>query len=60
MNLKDRTLSLNCFHMPQKETTAIERIGVSGTDDPFYSDSRYNDKIHYNDSLTVKKPTLKR
>ena len=31
------------------------------TDDPLYTDTRYNNKIRYNDNLTaVKKPLLKR
>ena len=30
------------------------------TDNPLYTDTRYNDKIHYNDNLTVTKPLLKR
>ena len=30
------------------------------TDNPLYTDIRYNDKIRYNDNLTVMKPSLKR
>ena len=30
------------------------------TDNPLYADIRYNDKIRYNDNLTVTKPSLKR
>ena len=30
------------------------------TDNPLYTDMRYNDKIRYNDKLIVKKPSLKR
>ena len=30
------------------------------TDNPLYTDTRYNDKIRYNDKLTIKKPSLKR
>ena len=30
------------------------------TDNPFYSETRYNDKIRYNDNLTVAKPSLKK
>ena len=30
------------------------------TDNPFYTDTRYNDKIRYNNNLTVKKPSLQR
>ena len=30
------------------------------TDNPPYTDTRYNDKIRYNDNLTVTKPSLKR
>ena len=30
------------------------------TDNPLYTDTRYNDKIRYNDNLTVTKPSLKR
>ena len=29
-----------------------------GTDNPLYTDTRYNDNIHYNDNLPVKKPSL--
>ena len=29
-------------------------------DNPLYIDTRYNDKIRYNDNLTVTKPSLKR
>ena len=28
------------------------------TDNPLYTDTRYNDKIRYNDNLTVTKPSL--
>ena len=30
------------------------------TDNPLNTDTQYNDKIHYNDNLTVTKPLLKR
>ena len=30
------------------------------TDNPFYTNTQYNDKIRYNDNLTVTKPSLKR
>ena len=30
------------------------------TGNPLYTDTRYNDKIRYNDYLTVTKPSLKR
>ena len=30
------------------------------TDDPIYTDIRYNDKIRYNDNLTFTKPSLKK
>ena len=30
------------------------------TDNPLYTDTRYNDKIRYNDKLTITKPSLKR
>ena len=30
------------------------------TDNPLYTDTRYNDKIRYNDTLTVTKPSRKR
>ena len=30
-----------------------------GTVNPLYNDTRYNDKIHYNDNLNVTKPSLK-
>ena len=29
------------------------------TDNPLYADSQYDDKIRYNDNLTVTKPSLK-
>ena len=29
-------------------------------DNPLYTDTRYNDKIHYNENLIVMKPALKR
>ena len=31
-----------------------------GIDNLLYTDTRYNNKICYNDNLTVKKPSLKR
>ena len=34
--------------------------GSLDTDNPLYTDTRYNDKIRYNDNLTVTKPSLKR
>ena len=30
------------------------------TDNPLYTDTQYNDKIRYNDNLTVTKPLLKK
>ena len=30
------------------------------TDNPLYTDTRYDEKIRYNDNLTVTKPSLKR
>ena len=30
------------------------------TDNPLYTDTRYNDKVRYNDNLTVTKPSLNR
>ena len=30
------------------------------TDNPLYTDIRYNDTIHYNDNLSVTKPSPKR
>ena len=30
------------------------------TDNPLYTNTRYNDKIRYNDNLNVTKPSLKR
>ena len=44
------TLS-NCFCIPSEK---------GYTDNPLYTDSRYNDKVHDNDNLTVTKPSLKR
>ena len=32
---------------------------TKSTDNPLYTDSRYNDKIRYNDNFTVTKPSLK-
>ena len=29
-------------------------------DNPFYTDTRYNDKIRYNDNLTVTKASVQR
>ena len=31
-----------------------------GSEHPLYTNTRYNDKIRYNDNLTVTKPSLKR
>ena len=36
------------------------RVNFQGTENPLYTDTRYNDKTRYNDNLTVKKPLLKR
>ena len=33
---------------------------TDNTDDPLYNNTRYNDKIPYNENLTVMKPLLKR
>ena len=33
---------------------------IAYTDNPLYTDSRYNNKIRYNDNLAVTKPSLKR
>ena len=33
---------------------------IKTTHNPLHTDTRYNDKIHYNDSLTVSKPSLKK
>ena len=33
---------------------------IDNTDNPLYTDIRYNDKIRYNDNLTVTKSSLKR
>ena len=30
------------------------------TDNPFYPDTRYNDKVRYDDNLTVPKPSIKK
>ena len=35
-------------------------IYQENTDNPLYTDSQYNNKIRYNDNLTVTKPSLKR
>ena len=36
-------------------------IGIRhNTDNPLYTDTRYNDKSRYNDIFTVRKPSLKR
>ena len=35
-------------------------MSLIDTDNPFYTDIRYNDKIRYNDNLVVLKPSLKR
>ena len=34
--------------------------GIKPTDNPLYIDTRYNDKIRYNDNLTVTKLSLER
>ena len=36
--------------------------GINGlnTDNPLYTDTRYNDKIRYTDNLNLMKPSLKR
>ena len=33
---------------------------LENTDNPLYTDTRYNDKIRYNENLTVMKPSFKR
>ena len=35
-------------------------ICFRNTDNPLFTNTRYNDDIRYNDNLTVKKPSLKR
>ena len=35
-------------------------IYITCTDNPFYTDTRYNNKNRYNDNLTITKPSLKR
>ena len=37
-----------------------EILNKTDTDNPLYTDTRYNDKIRYNDILTVTQPSLKR
>ena len=43
----------------QSEGSYMEDI-CQNTDNPLYTDTRCNNKIHYNDNLTVTKPWLKR
>ena len=45
-----------------RSTTQIEKQikKLQTTDNPLYTDTRFNDKIRYNDNLTVTKPSLKR
>ena len=43
-----------------KVLSVIFMENVSITDNPFYTDIRYNDKIYYNDNFTVTNPSLKR
>ena len=40
--------------------TFIWGLCAQGTVNPLYTDTRYNDKIRYNDNLNVTKPSLKR
>ena len=38
----------------------VEKRAIFTTDNPLYTDTRYNDNIRYNDNLTVTKPSHKR
>ena len=51
LHFQGRKLSqLFCFTSANEPTT----------DNPLYTDTRYNDKIRYNDNLTVTKPSLQK
>ena len=50
------------LHNPFRKWSTLKSKNLlqCSTDNPFYIDTRYNDKIRYNDDLTVTKPSLKR
>ena len=54
------TLNICCFFYREMEQIITEISTNNATDTPLYTDTRSNDKIHYNHNLTVMKPSLKR
>ena len=48
------------FFVPSNMYSLQLRIQIGITDNPLYTDTRYNDKIRYNDNLTVTQTSLKR
>ena len=46
----------NAFYFSTKTSTGVFKI--RSTVNPLYNDTRYNDKIRYNDNLNVMKPSL--
>ena len=58
--------TLGCGHATGTYGGNIGAIGLTkvhhsqNTDNPLYTDTRYNDNIRYNDKLTVTKTSLKR
>ena len=55
LRVLDKSSSQTIFHH-----NPAPRENISYTDNPLYTDTRYDDKICYNDNLTVTKPSLKR
>ena len=43
----------------QKCENLFQKKNNIHTDNPFYTDTRYNDKIHYNDNFSVTRPSRK-
>ena len=43
---------------PYAEVFIHESLRATNTENPLYTDTRYNDKIRYNDNLAVMKPSL--
>ena len=48
------------FWSPRDPRSNMYNKMAAYTDNPLYTYTWYNDKIHYNDNLTVTKPSLKR
>ena len=63
-------MDLRCPHMPEDtflhgtaqiiECLLWAFVHDMNTDNPLYTDTRYNDKVRYNYNFTVIKPSLKR